>query len=111
MAAVRHGSVLRRWAAPARQVIGVHAAPEFERLFDGALEVALDPFALHAPAQKISPDEFAERRLILGVTAGTAQFAGQRAERIVDQPGHRFGNVLIAATAPRVVERMRPTAT
>src|ERR1700687_5988639 len=89
----RTGSVLRRRTAPAGQIIGIHAAPEFQRLFDGALEVALDRFTFHAPAQEIRPDEFAERRRILGETAGAPQFARQRAERLVEQTGHRFWNI------------------
>src|SRR5579862_3735966 len=103
-------SILRRRAAPAGQIISVLALGQLQRLLQRALEVTLDQFALHAPAQEIRPDEFAERRRVLGVTAGAAQFARQRAERIVDQVGHRFGNVLVVAAAPGVVEGMHPIA-
>src|SRR4029077_7904654 len=81
------GSFLRQWPAPAGQIIGIRALGQLRRPFKRTLDVTLDQFALHAPAQEIRPDEFAERRRILGVAAGAAQFAGQRAERIVDQIG------------------------
>jgi len=79
------GSFLRQWPAPAGQIIGIRALGQLRRLFESALEVTLYQSALHAPTQEIRPDEFAERRRILGIAAGAAQFAGQRAERIVDQ--------------------------
>src|SRR6202030_2255064 len=85
------GSFLRRRTAPAGQIIGVHALGQLQCLLERALEVALDQFAFHAPAQKICPDEFAERRRVLGVTADTAQFASQRAVRVVYQHRDRLG--------------------
>src|SRR5579862_9674793 len=60
------GSILRRRATPSRQVIGVGALGQLQRLLDGTIEVARDLFALHVPTQEIRPEEFAERRRVLG---------------------------------------------
>jgi hypothetical protein len=44
-------------------------------LLEGVLEVGLNGFALEPSTQKIRPQEFAERRRVLGEAAGASQFA------------------------------------
>jgi len=65
--------------------------------------------ALHVPAQKVGPKEFAERRRVLGEAARAPQFASKRAERIVDEPIHRLRQVTVRS-ATAIHKRMRPIA-
>src|SRR5438132_12124086 len=99
-------SILRRRAAPAGQILRRLAFCELKRLLHGVGEVVLDGLALDAGTEEIGPQEFAERRRVLGKAAGAAQFAGERAVRVVDQLGHLLGNVLVSAAPSLVVERM-----
>jgi hypothetical protein len=75
---------------------------------EGGLEVGLYGFALDPSTQKIRPQELAERRRVLGVPAGAPQFARQRAERIVNKPGHGLRQILVRTQAALVVVRMHP---
>src|SRR5262245_62489984 len=77
------GASLLDRAAPARQVAGLLALREDERAIERAGEALHDLAALDAPAQEVRPQEFAERRDVLGEAAGTAKLAGERAERVV----------------------------
>src|SRR5690242_12424943 len=97
-------SSLRERTAPSRQIGGVFALGQFYRFFDRPFKVVLDRFALHAPAQKIRPQKFAERRGVLGKAPGAAQLARQRSKRIVDQIRHAFGNVTIVPPLAFTVE-------
>ena len=63
-------------------------------LLDRLFEIGFHALARHLAAQEIRPQEFAERRGILGITADAPQFAGEAAERIVLEVGDRFRNVL-----------------
>src|ERR1700692_120829 len=101
-------SILRGRAAPAGQVICVHALGELQRLLDRMGEISLDGLALHPPAQEVRPQKFAERRGVLGKSPGAPQLACQGAERIVNQTADRLGNVLVGAAATRSIEWMHP---
>src|SRR6202040_650116 len=77
---------------------------------ESTVEMNLDLLAVDAAAQKIGPQELAERRRVLGETASAAQFAGERAIRVVDQLGNRLRNGAVIAPPSLVVERVHPAA-
>src|SRR5271154_5679956 len=97
-------SFLWNRAAPSRQVICVNALSQGQRLFERVIEVFLHGFALKATAKKIRPDKLAERCRVLGVATRTPEFAGKRAERIVNELGHRLRNIAVVPAATIVVE-------
>jgi hypothetical protein len=76
-------SILQDGTTPAGQVARLLVFRQFQGLLEGVLEVGLYDFVLDPSTQKIRPQEFAERRRVLGEPAGAPQFARQRAERIV----------------------------
>src|SRR5258707_8599088 len=86
--------IVRRRPAPAGQVDRVLALGEFEGFFHRLGEMLLDSLARYVTAQEIRPQEFAERRGVLGEAAGAAQFAGEAAERVVLEIGDRFRKIL-----------------
>src|SRR5438477_4682959 len=63
-----------------------------------------------APAQEIRPQEFAERRRVLGEAALPAQFASNAAVRVVGEVGHALGQRVLVAPPAVLVERMHPAA-
>lgn len=69
------------------------AATERQPLLQRLGEIVLHRLARDVAAQEIGPQEFAERRRILGETAGPAHLAGKAAERIVLEILDRFRNV------------------
>src|SRR6478735_4689352 len=87
-------SILQDGTTPAGQVARLLVFGQLQGLFEGVLEVGLNGFALDPSTQKIRPQEFAERRRVLGEPAGASQFARQRAERIVNKPGHGLRQIL-----------------
>src|ERR1700693_3639820 len=95
-------------AAPSRQEIGVVAAGQLERLVERPVEITLDGLAFDPPAQEVAPQEFAERRRVLGEAAGAPEFAGERAKRVVDETLDRARKVLVAAAAGLVGGRGAP---
>src|SRR5580704_14371985 len=99
-------SILRNRSAPSGQVVRLHAFGELQGLLDRMLEVGLHGLALDPSAQEIGPQEFAERRRVLGEPAGTPQFTRQRTERIVDELGHGLGEILVGTPPAPVVVRM-----
>src|SRR5215831_2018804 len=80
-------SILQDGTTPAGQVARFLFFCQFQGLLERVLEAGLNGFALDLSTQKIRPQEFAERRRVLGEPAGAPQFARQRAERIVNKPG------------------------
>ena len=101
---------IRHRAGPAGQIVGIHSLGEPEGVLQGRVEILIHVLALHAATQKIGPEEFAERGGVLGVTAGAAQLSGEAAERIVDEPRHRFRNIAIVSATPVLVERVHPAS-
>ena len=92
---------LRRiWPAPSRQVTGILAFCRYERPLERVGEVFFDLTALHAPAQKVRPQEFAEWRDVLGEAAGPAQLARETAKRIIPQIGDGARNICEFAATP-----------
>ena len=87
----RFRSGLLQWAAPSWQVGGILTLGQFYRFFDGALEVALDRFALHAPAQEIGPEKFAEWRGVLGKATGAPQLPASERNGSSTRPAMRLG--------------------
>jgi len=49
-------------------------------LFQRPVEIRLDNLAFHPPAQEIGPQEFAERRGVLGEAADASPSAGEQAD-------------------------------
>src|SRR5258707_11890015 len=96
-------SILQDGTTPAGQVARFLLFGQFQGLLEGVLEVSVNGFALDASTQKIRPQEFAERRCVLGEPAGASQFARQRAEWIVNKPGHGLRQILVSAQAALVV--------
>src|SRR6476469_3326824 len=90
-------SILQDGTTPAGQVARLLVFGQFQGLLEGFLEVGLNGFALDTSAQKIRPQEFAERCRVLGEPSGASQFARQRAERIVNKPGHGLRQILVRA--------------
>src|SRR5438045_2905608 len=103
-------SILRRRATPAGQEIGVLALGKLHGAFERMVEIVFNHLAFDAPPKGVGPEKFAERRRILREAAGAAQFARQRAEWIVDQVAHRFGNVLVIPPLAAIVVWMHPAA-
>jgi len=103
-------SILQDGTAPAGQVARLFFFGQFQGFLERVLEVGLDGLALDPSTQKIRPQEFAERRRVLGEPAGAPQFARQRAERIVNELSHGRGEILVRAQAALVVVRMHPAA-
>ena len=101
-------SILQDGTTPAGQVTRLLVFGQFQGLLEGVLEVGLNGFALEPSTQKIRPQEFAERRRVLGEPAAASQFARQRAERIVNKLGHGLRQILVRAQAALVVVRMHP---
>src|SRR3954463_15276192 len=100
---------LRRiWPAPSRQVTGILAFCRYECPLERAGEVLFDLTALHAPAQKVRPQEFAEWRDVLGEAAGPAQLARETAKRIITQIGDGARNICEFAAAPLRIVWMHP---
>jgi hypothetical protein len=66
---------------------------QFQRLFGGGLELRFYKFSFQAPAKKIRPKKFAERRRLLGKTSRAPQFPGKAAEGIIRKIGDGFGDV------------------
>ena len=57
--------------------LGSLAERKFQRLRESTVKMSLDLLAVDAAAQKIGPQKFAERRRILGETAGASQWPAQ----------------------------------
>src|SRR6478609_2297523 len=68
-------SILQDGTTPAGQVARLFVFGQFQGLLEGGLEVGLNGFALDPSAQKIRPQELAERRRVLGEPSGASQFA------------------------------------
>src|SRR3954470_24589392 len=83
------GSTLAR-SAPTRQIMCVGTARQLGRPFHGVGKFRFDANTSHPPAQEIGPQEFAERRRILGEGAGAPQFPCKAAKWVVLQPENRF---------------------
>src|SRR5712672_982771 len=98
----------RVWPTPSRQVAGVLTFGQYERPFERAGEILLDLTALHAPAQKVRPKEFAERRDVLGEAAGPAQLTGQTAKRIIREIDDGARDIFEFATAALSIVWMHP---
>src|SRR6516225_10303169 len=74
------------------------------------IEISLNGLALHAPPKKVGPKEFAERRGILSKASRAAQFASERAKRIVDELIYRFRQVTVRSATAIRIKGMRPIA-
>src|SRR5262245_52470940 len=88
-------SILQNGTTPAGEVARLLAFGHFQGLLEGVLEVGLNFFAFEPSTQKISPQEFAEWRRVLGKSARTSQFARERAERVVDELIYRLRQVAV----------------
>src|SRR5262249_18215136 len=77
-----------------RKIDRVIALCELERLLHRLCKIVFDDLARQLASQKICPQEFAERRRVLGKAAGAAQFAGKAAERIVLEVLDRFRKII-----------------
>ena len=97
------GTSLGHRTTPAGQVIGLFALGELDRVVERGVEVLLDRLPLYSPAQEIGPQEFAERRRVLGEPANPAQFTGQRPEGIVDEILDRAWDVLVTPPSPPII--------
>ena len=76
------------------------------RLIKGMPQV----FAAHPAAKKIRPEKFGEGRFDLGETAGIANRAGQRAERIVLEIEDPLWHLVDETTLAVRRERLNKTA-
>ena len=75
-------SILEDGTTPAAQVACLLVFRQFQGFLEREREVGLDGLALDPSTQKIRPQEFAERRRVLGEPAGAPQFARQRMAEI-----------------------------
>src|SRR4029077_11213550 len=72
-------------SAPTGQVVSVLTLGELARLLKRPAEIRINGLAFYPPSKEVGPQEFAIRGRVLGEAADEPQFAGERAERIVDQ--------------------------
>src|SRR5579859_4245835 len=107
-----HGScsLLRRWAAPTGQKVRLAALCKLQRSNQRIGEIVIEELALESASQKVRPQEFTERRRVLGETAALAQFACQTAKRIVHQRRDPLRHILITAPTAALIEGVQPTA-
>src|ERR1700674_3407045 len=63
--------------------MGLFTFRQFHRLPHSGTKQLFDNLSLHAPPQKIGPQEFAEGRGVLREPAGAAQFPSETAEWII----------------------------
>src|SRR6202046_5557766 len=78
---------------PATKV--VMAFRQRQRFLRGAVEMLLDFLPGDAPAQEIRPQKLAERGRILGVTARSPEFTGERAVGVINELVDRARDILI----------------
>src|SRR2546427_491332 len=110
-----HASGLRsNDAGPARQVARLGAVRQAQGLMQGLIgqgNIALataQVLGCKARAEKIGPEEFDERRSVLGIATGLAHGAGQAAVGVVAQAVQLLGHLGPVAAAAALVIRMGP---